>query len=122
MFILTELASGDLEITLDAVDETERLELIEEINEKLEQMDDISLLFHGTDSYWTNGSYQPFDAGKANPFVGLTNSPCVAESMTYDDEGNADIEGKHWWFPNYQVESFIDTLINKGSVIFTQAD
>jgi hypothetical protein len=39
------------------------------------------------ESYSCNGSYTHFDAGAANPFVGLTSAPCIAETMHYNDDG-----------------------------------
>lgn len=121
MFILTQLENGDLELTLDAADENETDDLKSEISEMQEKKDDLSILIEGTESYWTNGSFQPFDAGQGNPFVGLTESPCIAESMGYDDNGDAEIEGEFWYFGDYMIESFLDILKEKGKVIFTLA-
>lgn len=39
-------------------------------------------LFEG---YACDSSFTHFDAGQANPFVGLTDAPCIAESMLVND-------------------------------------
>lgn len=71
--------------------------------------------------YFTNGSYQPFDAGQGNPFVGLTDAPCIAEHLDVDDDGTQEIVGRFWLFPNYMVECPIETLIEKGTVTWRKA-
>ena len=75
-------------------------------------------LFEG---YETNGSYTPFNASYGRPFVGLTEAPCVAESMNYDDEGEPIIEGRLWWFPDYMIRDPLQELKNKGRVVFALA-
>ena len=75
-------------------------------------------LFEG---YFTNGSYEPFDAGDGNPFVGLTSVPCIAESMSYLDNGDKRIDGDFWYFDNYMLVDPLDELKRKGRVIFTLA-
>lgn len=120
MFNLTKLENGDLEITLDAADDSERQDLIEEIEELQTRKTDLDILLEGTESYWTNGSYQPFDAGEGNPFVGLTSAPCIAENVYVDDDsGKVEIEGDFWYFDLYMIESFIEELLREGRVVFT---
>lgn len=70
----------------------------------------------------SNGGFVLFDAGQANPFVGLTSAPCIAESMAYDDDGSAEVEGRLWWFEPYQVSSYVRELRTKGRVVFACAD
>ena len=48
-----------------------------------------STLCEAFEQYACNGSFTIFDADNADPCVGLTCAPCVAESMTYSDEGHA---------------------------------
>lgn len=119
MFNLTKLENGDLEITIDAADDSERQDLIEEIEELQTRKTDLDILMGGTEGYWTNGSYQPFDAGQGNPFVGLSSAPCISESLEFDDNGDATIHGDFWYFENYMIESFLDVLIQDGRVVFT---
>lgn len=68
--------------------------------------------------YSTNGSYEPFDAGRANPFVGLTSAPCIAESMAVRDDGTREIEGRLWWFPDYCIRDPLDELKARGRTVF----
>lgn len=121
MFNLTKLEDGKLRITLDFFTELEMEELIKELQELKTEKDDISILLDWTESYRANGGYHPFDAGEGNPYVGLTEAPMIAESMDYDDDGNAMIEGDFWYFNDYMIRSFIDDIIENGYVDFTKA-
>lgn len=69
-----------------------------------------------------NGSFTPFDAGRGDPFVGLTSAPCVAESMNYEDDGSNTIEGRCWWFPDYCIRDPLDELKTRGVTIFKLAE
>lgn len=71
------------------------------------------------ESFSCNGSYTPFNAGDANPFVGLTSAPCIAESMTTEDDGQQRIDGRFWWFPDYAIRDPLDELKNRGRTVFT---
>lgn len=108
------LANGALSLKADQDD-------IETIQAHPE-WDDVGALCELTESYWTNGGYQPFDAGLGNPFVGLTSAPCIAESMSYDDNGKAEVDGRLWWFPDYALRSPIRELVEKGEVVFASGD
>ena len=63
-----------------------------------------------------NGSYNHFDAGQANPCVGLTSAPCIAESMDVDDQGNCSVVGKLWHLNNYMIQDDLEDLCQKGFV------
>lgn len=107
--------NGDLRIT--ASNEARRW-----MREERERgLTDDCILWDGFEGYWNNGSFSPFDAGYANPFVGLTDAPCIAEDMTTHDNGDREIYGRLWWFPNYMVRSFVDDLLTKGSTVFKLA-
>jgi len=97
-------------------------ETIEKIREMREdEANDDDVLWELTERYWTNGSFQPFDAGAGNPFVGLTEAPCVAESITYLADGEKVIDGRFWYWPAYMTKSFVDEILEHGSVVFTLA-
>jgi hypothetical protein len=83
--------------------------------------DDVSILTELTEPYWTNGSFEPFDAGRGDPFVGLTSAPCIAECMDVADDGQRSIDGRFWYFGDYMIRSPIDELKRRGRVIFSQA-
>lgn len=84
-----------------------------------ESDDDVGELTELMESYWTNGEYRPFDAGGGNPFVGLTNAPCIAEKIDIHDDGECEVVGRLWYFEAYMIESFMDTLATTGKVVFT---
>ena len=71
------------------------------------------------EDYSCNGGFVHFDSGRANPFIGLTSAPAIAERMNYDDEGNQLIEGRAWAFFDYMVTDDIAELKNKGFVVYT---
>jgi len=115
MLTATRLANGDLKLTAD--------------NETRNEIAD--MLFHGR-SYWAimadlfesyscNGSYTHFDAGDANPFVGLSSAPCIAETMDYADNGDAKIDGDFWYFGEYATRDDLAELKNTGRVVYSLA-
>ena len=106
---ITILENGNLKLSLSP-DERE------EVAERLEQVGEDLVLVELTEPYWTNGSFQAFDAGNGKPFVGLTSAPCIAESMSHDEEGEPSVEGRLWWFPDYAVRGAVQELVEKGSV------
>lgn len=79
---------------------------------------DMEILWDGLEGYWNNGSFEPFYAGQANPFVGLSDAPCIAESMDVDDEGNKTIEGRFWYHRDYMISGAVDLLRTLGFVYF----
>lgn len=79
---------------------------------------DDDLLWEGFEGYWANGRFWPFDAGRADPFVGLWCGPCIAESMDVDDDGKHSINGRCWAYMAYEVRSPINELRNRGRTIF----
>lgn len=82
---------------------------------------ELSALCEACEPYSCNGGYQPFDGGAGNPFVGLTDAPCIAESMSLDDDGKHEVQGRLWWFPDYAIVSPVDELVNQGKVEFPAA-
>lgn len=73
------------------------------------------------ESHFTNGAYRPFDASIANPFVGLTMAPCIAEFMDTDDDGTQRILGRLWFYPDHMLSCPIETLIEQGQVVWALA-
>lgn len=107
---------GNLVIAVDQ----EGRELIEELIEQGTH-DEVGILRELMESHWTNGSYEPFDAGQANPFVGLTDAPCIAECMNHEDDGTRTIEGRFWYYPEYMIKSPLQELVRNGQVTFQVA-
>lgn len=107
------LENGNLRLCFDSEDEKEGIRHLPSA------YDDVGLLQVLLEPYTVNGSFTPFDAGLANPPVGLTNAPCIAESMEVTEDGNIVSKGQRvWWFPNYQIRGPIDELLRNGCVDF----
>lgn len=51
----------------------------------------------------------------------LTDAPILTDDLVIDDHGEMTVHGRVWWFPNYQIESFAETLIKTGKVTFQLA-
>lgn len=111
-FKATVLSNGDLEITL--WDSEDRDELADMLADKT----DMDILLEGFEHYFTNGSYHPFNAGDGNPFVGLTSDICIAESINFTDDGDAEIEGAFWHYPETYRYNIIEQLLENEKVIF----
>ena len=107
------LSNGNLELSID------NDEAREDLADALESYGDMRALSDALESYSTNGEYCPFDAMAGNPFVGLTDAPCIAEAMDIDDSGVCTIIGRFWYFNNYSIECPVQTLIDTGRVEFT---
>lgn len=105
-----EIINAGLELTLEG-DENEEI-----ADNDRDYWANMSELFEPT---MCNGSFTHFDASTANPFVGLTSAPCVAEGMGYDDEGKASIEGRFWYFADYALRDDLAELIAGKTVVYT---
>ena len=108
---------GDLVMTLLLTDPEDKSDLREQYHE-FGEVDTLSRLL---EPFAVNGSFSFVDGEAGNPHVGLTSAPCVAESLSYDDDGQATVEGRLWWFPNYAIEGVVDTLLDRGEVTWTAA-
>lgn len=111
---ITILPNGHLQLSLEP---DERDDLIA-ANERGGEM---GALMDLTEPYWTNNGFHPFDAGQANPYVGITSAPCIAERMSGPDEasGKYEIDGRLWWFPTYETTGIVDELLEHGKVVFS---
>lgn len=110
--IITVEANKDLTIKLEHQEERDELAEILEIDGT-----DQALSYLLEDEA-VNGSYTAFDAGNGNPFVGLTEAPCIAESMDIDNNGKMTIQGEFWFYERYMLECPVQKLIEEGSVTF----
>lgn len=52
---------------------------------------------------------------------GLTDAPMMSNGVEFPDEGGRIVYGDVWWFPNYQLENFANTLLEQGHVTFRAA-
>lgn len=108
------LPNGDLKVTAG----NEARAFIAERQKRGEYWSVLADLF---EPYFTNGRYEPFDAGEGNPFVGLTSAPCIAESVTTEYDGSRAVVGALWWFPDYAIRDPLDELKRTGRTIFSLA-
>jgi len=110
-----KLPNGNLELFLADQEEREELQ---------------DLIFEGKRGYWSlmadlfephscNGEYTSFDPANGNPFVGLTDAPCIAESMDILDDGTQKIDGNFWYFDGYVTDLETELLANGDKVIYT---
>jgi hypothetical protein len=113
--ILEILDNGNLKLIIDEDDK----EFIHDMRYTDEIRDEEDMMYQLLEEYSCNGSYAIFNAGNANPFVGLTDAPCIAEQLDYQDNGDIDIVGKYWYYADYMVTSYISELEENGHVIFT---
>lgn len=110
--IITIEANKDLTIKLERQEERDELAEILEIDGT-----DQALAYLLEDEA-VNGGYTAFDAGNGTPFVGLTEAPCIAESMDIDDDGEMTIQGEFWFYERYMLECPVQKLIEEGAVTF----
>lgn len=113
MIDATVNAKGDLELTIPDVSDRDYLREHAERGYWSNMAD-------AFERYSCNGSYTHFDASDANPFVGLTSAPCVAEAMNIDDRGNASIDGALWYFSDYAIENDLERLVTGDTVTYTR--
>jgi len=111
---ISKLENGNLRLTVDS-------EMADELRANLEARGFWSAFCDLLEPFSANGSYEPFDAGDANPFVGLTSAPCIAECMDYADDGTKSIDGNFWYFDRYMIDCPLETLADSNEVIFTLA-
>jgi hypothetical protein len=113
MIDINETKDGNLLLTIE-------LGCEQELRDEYEKRGQ-DCIYDALESHSCNGSYTPFNPSYGNPFVGLTDAPCIAESMHIDDNGDCNILGRFWCFDNYMLECYIETLLDNGSVVFHPA-
>lgn len=114
----TILTNGDLEIAMDYPAQ-EKAEL-QELLDKATHTDHGFLADLLENTGWeANGhmyQVQPEWIGA------LTDAPILSDQVNSPDGLEfPEVAGRVWWFPNYQVESFAETLIRDGRVVFARA-
>lgn len=124
---VTILPNGDLELALEPTDDRDAL------RKQADKYGDESAIWDALEPYWTNGGFEPFNAGDANPFVGLTSAPCIAESMSVHDDGRKEIvenpqlpgaregEGRFWYYADYMLKNIVADLLEHGRVVYRLA-
>lgn len=113
----TKLTNGDLEIATDnpAQEKADLQELLDKTN----HMDHGFLADLLEYTGWSpNGHLHQV---QPEWIAALTDAPILTDDLTIEDDGTANVLGNVWWFHNYQVESFAETLIRDGRVVFARA-
>lgn len=109
------LDNGDLELSLEALDANK----IENLQKIYNTKGESRLMGIFLSEYSSNNSYTYFDAGNANPYVGLSDAPCIAECMYMTDGFTNKIAGKFWYYVDYTVIDYCQKLLSGKSVVFT---
>lgn len=97
---------GQLHIRLDP----EAREEVEELLDKPVDQAFAELIEYHLANGWT--LLDPEDVGA------LTASPILSEEVQYDEDGNIASVGRVYWYPEYQVKSEIEELLEDGEVVF----
>ena len=50
----------------------------------------------------------------------LTDSPIFSEECERGDQGDLIQVGVVWWYPNYMITDFVETLVTEGFIQFTR--
>ena len=108
------LENGNLALSLPDADDREEVQ--DMINDHRSYWYIMHELF---EQYSTNGSYTHFDASEANPYVGMTDAPCIAEAMDVLDDGSQEIVGKFWFFAPYATQMESELLAAGETVVYT---
>lgn len=61
-------------------------------------------------------------AGDYNAIGALTGAPIIAYDVERNDRNELINVGDVFWFPNYAVESELETLLEKGEVVFQKGE
>jgi hypothetical protein len=104
------LDCGNLELSIDISDR-------EELGELLQKLTENEILIELLEPYSCNSSFATvYD-------YGLTDAPAIIDYCIYDydDANNLDYH-QLWWFPNYMVESCMQTLHNNLRVVFQKTE
>lgn len=100
------LPNGDLEVVASKGDRAELKGLLKESYYKAEN-------FFFDDLYETYYQCLPEKIGA------LTDAPILTDSISIYLNENTDSTGKIWYYSPYQVNCFLEDLIQEGSCIFT---
>lgn len=111
------LPDGNLEITCDDPDKEELQDILDSTTHKDHGFLADMLEYTGWQPNGQLFKVQPEWIGA------LTDAPILTDNLLFPDKGDPTItpESKVWWFPNYMIESFAETLILDGRVVFTKA-
>lgn len=110
-------------IKIEPVDGGLWLHLTEEGREELENNDINEDRFYDLFDDVRGNSEWEYHSDMGEAGFGLTNAPGFTDGYVYEDNGEleaVDDTAKIYWFPNYMVESFVETLKDEGKVFFDE--
>jgi hypothetical protein len=113
MLNIKKLANGDIELSLDKECDVNDLQNFVTTKGYWKTYADLF------EPYSSNGSYAIFDGSEGNPFIGLWCGPCIADCISYDDDGKASIDGDYYYFNDYETRNDLQELIEGKSVVYT---
>lgn len=116
---LDVIENGNLKITLDEQGREEVLSMRED-----DRTTDGQIMDELFDDVRGNSDLMYFDDAGEQGF-GLTSAPCITDGFYHDDDGNLTDEGHDdselYYHERYMIDSFIDTMLEQGYVIFDRA-
>jgi hypothetical protein len=108
---ISRLPCGDLRLHLSS----DGREELKEFMARAHNLDH-DVLADMLERHAANGLYYPINSEFT--FVGLTSAPVITDDLHHDDDGTEHVRGNLWWFERYQIESFAQTLLANGEVVF----
>lgn len=67
----------------------------------------------------SKGHYTPVNPAEGKPYIGITNNPCIAESVYQEVDGSVVISGRLWHYQNHGVNNCpVRDLIETGKTTF----
>ena len=104
-FKLSIAENGNLIISCEAEDKPEIMEFYDEHSE-------MATILEFTEHYWTNG----WGVHSADELGNLSEAPLFAEESTIEDDGSIVLGNRVWYHPNYQIESLVEIVLEKGFI------
>lgn len=111
MLTLSINPNGTLELKANA-------ELRDELRDCGDYIERLLKIVDALEAYSCNGSFAFIPAENVGA---LTDSPIIAESVEYDDDGTPQAVGRLWWFPDYAVIDETQALMDYGITTFSGA-
>lgn len=90
----------------------------EELKQALEEKGEIALIGEFFENLFANSSWREVDP---EDIGALTSAPILGDDVNMNDQGDITSVGNVYWYPDYQVKSFFDDLIEDGTTFFTLA-
>lgn len=121
-YLTLQKVKGGLKVSLNK-------EGIEEVKDlKSDNKSDTDIWFNLFEDVHGNSEYI-FHSDMGESGLGMTSAEGITDGYHYEGEDRSNLyktdypeSAKVYWFPNYMVESSLDTMIEDGKVLFTEAE